>query len=70
MGLYLDANLKMDGCMEIVYTIIVVLISLCLLVSFQILFFCLITPFILIALLCPYFFDNILMFLNMGDTGE
>ena len=36
-------------------------------VCFQIIFTCLITPFILIAIFYPYFFDNILTFFNIGD---
>ena len=64
---YIDENFEFHNCIEIISYTIGYLISLCLLVCFQILFFCLITPFILIALICPYFFDNILMFLNIGE---
>ena len=43
-------------------------IALSLFVCFQILFTCLITPFILICLFYPYFIDYILTFLNIGET--
>ena len=67
MGIYSDEKLELNGCIEIAYYIIGFLIALCLFTCFQILFFCLITPFILIAIICPYFFDNILMFFNIGE---
>ena len=54
------------GNVEPAYYIIGVLMTFCLFVCFQILFFCIITPFILIALVYPYFIDNILMFLDMN----
>ena len=67
MAMYSDQKVKLNEHFEIAYYVIGVLIALCLFTCFQILFFCLITPFILIAIICPYFFDNILMFLNIGE---
>ena len=51
---------------EFPYYIIGLLIAICLFICFQILFTCLITPFIIIALCYPYFIDNILMFLDIN----
>jgi hypothetical protein len=45
--------------------IFVFLIPLCLFVAYQIIFTCLITPFILISLFYPYFIDRIFMFFGM-----
>ena len=42
------------------------LIVICLFVCFQILFSCLITPFILISLIYPNYLDMILLFFNIG----
>ena len=67
MGMYADQKLKLHDCIETIFFIFGFLIALCLFVCFQILFFCLITPFILICFTCPYFFDNVLMFLNIGE---
>ena len=52
--------------LEIAYYIIGVFMALCLYICFQILFFCIITPFILVSLIYPYFIDNILLFLDMN----
>ena len=41
------------------------LIILCLFICYQIIFTCLITPFILISLFYPYFIDRIFKFLEM-----
>ena len=46
--------------------IFLLLIPLCLFVCYQIIFTCLITPFILISLFYPYFIDKILKFLEMS----
>ena len=54
------------GCAEICYYVIGFFIALFLFVCFQILFFCLITPFILVSLVYPYFIDYILIFLDMN----
>ena len=54
------------GYSEPAYFIIGALITFCLFVCFQILFTCLITPFILISLVYPYFIDNILIFLDLN----
>ena len=51
---------------EAPYFIIGFLIAICLFVCFQILFTCLITPFILISLVYPKFIDHILMFLDIN----
>ena len=51
---------------ELFYYIIGALMTLCLFICFQILFTCLITPFILVSLVYPYFIDNILIFLDMN----
>ena len=64
---YTDHNIHL-GCGEFIYYYCGVFIALGLFISFQIIFFCLITPFMLIALVYPYFFDNILSFLNIGET--
>ena len=64
---YTDHNIHL-GCGEFIYYYCGVFIALGLYTCFQILFFCLITPFMLIALFYPYFFDNILSFLNIGET--
>ena len=52
--------------LEIAYYIIGFFMALCLYICFQILFFCIITPFILVSLIYPYFIDNILLFLDMN----
>ena len=67
MAMYSEQNVNLKNRFETAYYTIGFLIAFCLFTSFQILFFCLITPFILIAIICPYFFDNILMFLNIGE---
>ena len=67
MGEYTDKNLKLHDSIETIYYAMGFLIALCLFVCFQILYFCLITPFILICFIFPYFFDNILMFLSIGE---
>jgi hypothetical protein len=56
------------GSVESFYYCCGFFIALGLFVCFQIIFTCLITPFILIALVHPYFFDNIMSCLNIGDT--
>ena len=74
-GYFLFAGVTMESIIhdrielekyETPYYINGLLIAICLFVCFQILFTCLITPFILIALCYPYFIDNILMFLDMN----
>ena len=74
-GFFLFAGLSMAnythyrfnlGNAEVPYYIIGALMAFCLFICFQILFFCIITPFILIALVYPYFIDNILIFLDMN----
>ena len=54
------------GKAEVPFYIIGLLIDLCLFVCFQILFTCIITPFILVSLVYPFFIDNILIFLDMN----
>ena len=74
-GFFLFAGLSMAyfthdrlnlGNAEAPYYIFGALMTFCLFICFQILFFCIITPFILIALVYPYFIDNILIFLDMN----
>ena len=48
------------------YIILGVAIAVCLFICYQLLFTILITPFIIIAFICPYFFDVILLFFNIG----
>ena len=55
------------GYSESAFYILGGFISLMLFICFQILFTCLITPFILVALVYPYFIDNILIFLDISD---
>ena len=49
------------------YYILGVAIAVCLFICYQLLFTILITPFIIIAFICPYFFDVILLFFNIGN---
>ena len=65
MANYTNDRLDFNRC-EAPYYVISFLIALCLFVSFQILFTCLITPFIMICLVYPKFIDYILMFLDMN----
>ena len=44
------------------------LIAFCLFISFQILFSILITPFIFVSFIKPYFIETIFRFLNIGET--
>ena len=64
---YTEKHIEELGCSLIIYYISGFLIALCLLVCFQILFACLVTPFVLIALVYPNFLDIILVFLNIGN---
>ena len=66
MGEYSE-NIENWNWSETFFFIFGFLITLALFVCFQILFTCLITPFILIAIFKPYFFDNILSFFNIGE---
>ena len=54
------------GSVEVAYYMIGVLMTIFLYICFQILFIGLITPFLLIALVYPYYIDKILMFLDMN----
>ena len=61
------ANDRMNlGRVEAPFYIIGFLITFCLFVSFQIFFTCIITPFILVAIVYPYFIDNIFIFLDIN----
>ena len=62
---YTEDRIEFDR-LDCPYYVLGFLMAICLFVSFQILFTCLITPFILIALFYPYFIDNILMFLDIN----
>jgi hypothetical protein len=74
-GFFLFAGLSMAnftndrmnlGRVEVPYYIIGFFIALNLFVSFQILFTLIITPFMLVAIVYPYFIDNIFIFLDIN----
>ena len=54
------------GSVEVAYYMIGVLMTIFLYICFQILFICLITPFLLISLVYPFYIDKILMFLDLN----
>ena len=64
---FTDHHIELKDCSEIPYYIAGFFIALFLWVCFQVLFACLITPFIIISLFCPNFLDIIFNFLNMGN---
>ena len=49
-----------------IFNVFIVLISLCLVVCFQVQLFCLLTPFMLIALVYSNFFNSIVFFFGIG----
>ena len=65
MGNYVYDRIGL-GNVEVAVYMIGALMTFFLFICFQILFFCLITPFILVCLVYPYFIDNILMFLDIN----
>ena len=65
MARFTKDKIDLHGC-EIVYYCSGFFIALFLLICFHILFTCLIAPFILIAIVYPYFLDNIAYFFNIG----
>ena len=67
MFIYFDRHIRLQDCTEIIFISIGIFIALSLFTCFQILFICLITPFMIISLFYPYYFDKILMFLNIGE---
>ena len=64
---YTDRHLNLEK-IECPFFFFGILIALFLFVCFQIIFFCLITPFILIAIVFPRFVDNIASFFCIGDN--
>ena len=48
------------------YIVLSVVIAVYLFICYQLLFTILITPFIIVAFICPYFFDVLLLFFNIG----
>ena len=57
-------------CTGITYSVFGMGISLSLFVAFQIIFTCWLTPFIIIAIFYPKFFERIGMFFAMGQSSE
>ena len=66
MARFTKDKIELHGC-ESPYYFIGFFIALFLLICFHILFTCLITPFILIAIVYPYFSSNIANFFNIGE---
>ena len=66
MANFTDHHLKRKDCYEIPYLISGLFIALSLWICFQVLFDCLITPFLILSLIWPNFLDIIFDFLNIG----
>ena len=58
-------KLRNSNC-KTLFIILCVVIAICLFICYQLIFTILITPFIIVAFICPYFFDVILLFFNIG----
>ena len=58
-------DIVFDGCMEYLMNTIVVLIGISLFVTYQILFACIVTPFMLSSFFYNKFFDNVQLFFEL-----
>ena len=69
VGIYFTkkADLLKDDFIEIYFLIILIFSSLAMLVAFQISFTCILTPFMIVSLVYPKFFEKILIFFEIGN---
>ena len=67
---FYDTKMEMmdDDCQDITFIVFIFGIGICLFVSFQIPFFCLITPFILICLVYRKFYYSLALFFGIGEN--
>ena len=67
---FYDTKMEMmdDDCQDIAFIVFIFGIGICLFVSFQIPFFCLITPFILICLVYRKFYYSLALFFGIGEN--
>ena len=67
VGVYFDNEIKIITIDKVGFALILFGISLGVFCAFQIPFTCLLTPFILISLICPKFFNKLLLFFEVGN---